>query len=117
MDEPVRTCPYCDAPLRVVRPAPPPHWGRFFCDACDTFTGIAPTPREELGGYLMPFGMFKGKTLAEIAKTDRGVGYLEWSSQNLTNQRIREVCGFYLEGLARQGAPTDRDGHAQKTPL
>jgi len=97
MDEERRTttCHRCNAPLKVIRPAPRPHYGKLFCDACQRCRGWVPTPPEDLGGWTMPFGKYKNRTLAEIAATDRG--YLEWAADNLNKDRIREAIRLYLE--------------------
>ena len=97
MDEERRTttCHRCDAPLRIIRPALRPHWGQLRCDSCQKFRGFVATPTEELGGYTMPFGKFKGRTLAEIATIDRG--YLEWAARNMNSNSVRNACRRYLE--------------------
>ena len=40
--------------------------------------------------YVMPFGKYKGDTLAIIRMND--IGYLVWLSENVTNPEVREQC-------------------------
>jgi exodeoxyribonuclease X-like protein len=94
-DENRRTCPRCNALLSVIRPAHPPHYAELWCDACGRHCGWASTPTEALGGYTMPFGKYRGKTLDEIAATDRG--YLEWVTSDLKDERIKKSVRRYLE--------------------
>jgi hypothetical protein len=99
-----QACPRCDTPLRVIRPAPRPHWGKLWCDACGRRRGWASTPDSELGrNYTMPYGCYAGRTLDKIAATARGRGYLEWVARDLKDERIRKSVRRYLETR-----PTDR---------
>jgi hypothetical protein len=40
--------------------------------------------------YVMPFGKYKGDTLAIIRMND--VGYLLWAADNISNPEIKEQC-------------------------
>ena len=99
-------CPVCALECTIERIAPPsPHWGRFRCPSCGKHRGWAATPPSEYHAFKMPFGRHKGRTLAEIAKAPSGVGYLQWCAASLTNDRLRQVIGTYLEQLKAQQAP------------
>ncbi len=50
----------------------------------------------------MPYGRFQGKTLSEIASRQSGVNYLTWCSENLRNDRVREVISVFLEKYTKQ---------------
>ena len=91
------TCSYCNGTLEVIRDLPPPHWGRLRCSGCGRGAGFAPTPLDHAAGYTMPFGMYVGKTLAEIVKTKRGRDWLKWAAGSLDSRRMREVIRHFLD--------------------
>ena len=95
-DVQVETCSYCGGPLSVIRPAPQPHYGKLQCDTCGRHHGWAQTPDCELGQrYVMPFGKHRGKTLDEVATTDKG--YLHWiASVSDFDEHIRKTIRRYL---------------------
>ena len=66
-----------------------------------TGAGFAPTPLEHAAGYTMPFGMYVGKTLAEIVKTKRGRDGLKWAAGSLDSRRMREVIRHFLDQQPR----------------
>lgn len=55
---------------------------------------------DEAASTFLPFGKFKGKTIAEAAAEDRGIGYLEWM-QTLKDLRapLPEALTVYLNGI------------------
>jgi hypothetical protein len=41
--------------------------------------------------YRLQFGMYEGKTIAEVATSERGRGWLQWAIRNLDDQTRREI--------------------------
>ena len=106
-----RRCPYCQSDDLAVRmDAPKPHWGRLWCLSCDRFVGYAPTPLELAAEWKMPYGHYRGQTLAEIAARD--LAYLQWAALNMNSPRIREMCAYFLEHMA--GKPRSSGGAASQ---
>jgi len=88
-------CPLCNVATKMERTAPP-HWGAWMCPQCGKNRGWAATPPSEYPRYVMPYGRFMGKTLAEIAQRASGRSYLEWCAVNLKSDRVREVISVFL---------------------
>ena len=106
-----RLCRYCGSDdLAVTMDAPPPHWAQLRCMSCDRFVGFAPAPLELAADWQMPYGHYRGMTLAAIAATD--LAYLQWATLNMNSPRIREMCAYYLEHMA--GKPRPPDGAARQ---
>jgi len=53
---------------------------------------------EEAKKYKMPFGIFKDQTLDDIAKTDRGLKYLDWAAGEFDESRdVTRMIWAYLD--------------------
>ena len=97
-DEKIRVCPRCNTPLKLRKPARPPHWAEFWCPTCCRSCGWAATPDCKLGSfYRLPYGCFAGRTLDQVAATARGLDYLKWVSHDLKDEHIRKSVARYLE--------------------
>jgi len=52
---------------------------------------------EEAKTFTMPFGKHKGKTLDEIAESDRGLRYLDWAVGEFDAGSVRGAIEVYLD--------------------
>lgn len=43
----------------------------------------------DIDTYILPFGKYKGKTLAEIARSDSG--YISWAKENMTREPVKSL--------------------------
>lgn len=46
--------------------------------------------------YRFTFGVFSGKTVREIATTEKGRKYIEWTAENATSPSARKACSVFL---------------------
>ncbi len=55
-----------------------------------------PIPFKEAAAYRITFGQFSGRTVDEIASTDRGLAYLDWMRGHLRLDFHTEnaVCSY-----------------------
>jgi hypothetical protein len=73
-----------------------PHYAKWACPDCGRFGGWIAWPRtpEWAARFVMPFGKYRGSTVAEVGRVDRG--YLRWAAENL-NKGIAEAARIHLE--------------------
>lgn len=57
-----------------------------FCQRC-TVSTVATMSFQTAAKFVMPFGMYKGKTLEQIAASDRGLGYLDWLRGKMDDEK------------------------------
>ena len=51
---------------------------------------------EEAKNFKMPWGQHEGKTIDEVAVTDRGLRYLDWLVGETTQEPVRTAIATYL---------------------
>lgn len=73
-----------------------PHHAKRVCPGCGRFGGWVGKPRtpEWAAAFVMPIGKYRGSTVAEIGRVDRG--YLQWAAENL-DKGIAEAARIHLE--------------------
>jgi uncharacterized protein (DUF3820 family) len=87
-------CPKCDSInlIETTVGVPAPHHSKLICDECGHHVKWIAGPVE---GFRMPFGKYKGSSLAEIDKTDRG--YLAWIAGHQSfNAKLQAKVRQYL---------------------
>lgn len=47
--------------------------------------------------YRFTFGVFNGKTIRQIATTDRGRKYIEWTAENSTSPSAKKACETFIK--------------------
>jgi len=58
---------------------------------------VTDIPFKQAADFALPFGKYQGKTLDEVAKTDRGLLYLDWlRGQHWLGTQVRFFVGRYL---------------------
>jgi hypothetical protein len=81
-----------------------PHLATVWCDDCGALIRTT-DPTAEPGSYKLRFGRFKGQTLAQVAATQAGRGWLVWAAANIDGEAGRQVRNFLelanAEGVAR----------------
>ncbi len=102
------TCPRCgsDDLLEVRCDDTGPHYARIACRKCQRHIRFIPAPwsfaRAE--AFTMPFGKHRGKTLADLAKSEQGRDYLRWlaASDYGNAQKAAEIV---LRGVLGEQEP------------
>jgi hypothetical protein len=79
-------CPHCAGEVITVprRIGEHSHLQRQ-CVSCGRGLGFVQRPwtMERARAFVVPFGRFRGATIAELAATELGRGYLHWLSENV----------------------------------
>jgi uncharacterized protein (DUF3820 family) len=84
-------------PNEQVTSAPCPHCGKPIKLALSQGFG-QPWDLERARRFTLPFGKFKGRSLAELAETSEGMDYLRWAAENMDgNAGI--ACRLVLEDV------------------
>lgn len=90
-------CIDCTIPMiETTEDVPPPHAAKRICPRCGRFGGwiARPWTVERAAAFVVPIGKHKGRTMAEIAKSDRG--WIEWAASNL-DKGIARAARTYLD--------------------
>lgn len=72
-----------------------------FCgtrQAEDAVAGVLPEAPSE-GVFVLPGGRYDGLTLAEVASTERGGGYIRWAAGGHPNQAVKSACQKWLDAM------------------
>lgn len=64
----------------------------------DAVAGVLPEAPAE-GVFVMPGGRYDGLTLAEVASTSRGAGYIRWAAGGHPNEPVKDACQKWLDAL------------------
>jgi hypothetical protein len=91
-------CKWCGGRL-TTGPGRGPHWKAWICTRCNRNNGWIPKPMElqDHGAFFVPFGMYKGKTLTQIAAFgERGMQYLIWMSRKMDNGNVKKHIQAFL---------------------
>ena len=89
-DSPVQ-CRRCGSTNVIETEASGPHLLKWVCGDCCKWVGFKKTPSNvrRAKRFVLEFGMFNGKRLAELQKTERGRNYIRWLAENVPNQSGR----------------------------
>jgi uncharacterized protein (DUF3820 family) len=94
MSNPER-CPHCDSRnlISTTIDVPSPHHGKLVCGDCGKHLKWLAGP---VANFQMPFGKYRGSTLAEIDRDDRA--YLMWmaDSKDFSNPKVQGRVREYL---------------------
>jgi Putative quorum-sensing-regulated virulence factor len=93
----VDRCVHCGGSTKIDPDYRGPHSGRYVCTSCGWFCGWArkPITIERAASWKMPFGQYRGCTLAEINACDRN--YLWWLVENVDRASIQRVVCYFLD--------------------
>jgi uncharacterized protein (DUF3820 family) len=88
-------CPHCDSRNLITTRSdvPEPHHGKLVCGQCGKWLRWLAGP---VADFRMPFGRYRGSTLAEIDHQDRE--YLIWIARNadFSNPKVQGKVKEYL---------------------
>jgi uncharacterized protein (DUF3820 family) len=99
------TCPHCGgSSLHTVECIVGPHHSRTGCSDCGRFIRFNPVPWtiSRARAFVMPFGKHRGKSLAELTRTDSGRGYVEWLAENVAGN-VGTAAGVVLGIVPEDG--------------
>lgn len=57
--------------------------------------------------FRMPFGIHKGRTVEEIAETERGLAYLKWIVKTFGDCEFRTIIDTFLKDESRKMSPAE----------
>lgn len=97
-------CRYCGSDkLFTVRCSPPARqYARAGCSACGRFLRWEPAPwtRARAAEFIMPFGRFRGRPLAELTRTPDGRSYLRWPARETEGNAAAAAAILLDDGRA-----------------
>jgi uncharacterized protein (DUF3820 family) len=79
-------CSHCgSARLREIRLDSVPHFARLMCAECGRYVKFLPAPwtMERALAFQMPFGKYKGASMAELSRDSEGLSYLAWAARSI----------------------------------
>jgi hypothetical protein len=95
-----RQCPGCGSRKVVEAEAKPPHWAKYVCGECGKHVAFVGVPGEirRARRYVLPFGLFRGQRLEEVARSPRGLNYIRWLAREARGPTA-SLAEIFLEGL------------------
>lgn len=82
-------CTKCKMSDPILKVYPGTKVVRAFCQTATCKNEDNLTHSEPATAFVMPFGKYKGETIAEIVAADER--YAIWAAENLENDRIRQL--------------------------
>lgn len=92
-------CPRCGQPIRLdIDDVPKPHYGRLVCQEGHWCGWVAaPMTYDRARTFVMPFGKYRGKTIADIAE-EIDPSYLQWAARNIESKSIQRAIERFAQG-------------------
>lgn len=119
-DDTPAPCRHCGS-LNVVitRCETGPHFARVRCPECGrTEFAKSPWSLDRARAFVMPYGHYRGRKLADLTGTDEGLGYLRWLADEVEGN-VSTAARILLDHASqtssdgpspRKKSPADRQG-------